>query len=210
MATLAFSLSTEARSSGYALHRHALVSEVRPLVKPAVQKSRSTQGRLQAAICGQSALLAACRRLGSQPLRRQRQAALHASSEKKAWDDTEDGDLWDNIRGPPPGQINAFVPGATLKDAKIFAATRTIAVAPWSEDVTPKPIFAVSDGPGLVADLVAKMGFRQFGDVSKSIVEVVSGVETEEDVKAAIDKAATLAPEESLAIEQLGKQRDLH
>jgi len=96
------------------------------------------------------------------------------------------------------------VPGATLKDAKIFAATRTIAVAPWSEDVTPKPIFAVSDGPGLVADLVAKMGFRQFGDVSKSIVEVVSGVETEEDVKAAIDKAATLAPEESLAIEQAG------
>ena len=28
------------------------------------------------------------------------------------------------------------------------------------------------------------------GDVSKSIVEVVSGVETEEDVKAAIDKAS--------------------
>lgn len=28
----------------------------------------------EAAICGQSALLAACRRLGSQPLRRQRQA----------------------------------------------------------------------------------------------------------------------------------------
>eukprot|EP00435_Cladocopium_sp_Y103_P003126 s2634_g1.t1 len=71
-------------------------------------------------------------------------------------------------------------------------------------DVTPKPIFAISDGPGVVAELVAKMGFRQFGDISKSMVEVLAEVETKEDVKAAIDKAATLAPEESLAIEQAG------
>ncbi|CAL1162720.1 unnamed protein product [Cladocopium goreaui] len=133
-----------------------------------------------------------------------RPSRLQATSDKKAWDDTEDADLWENIRGPPPGQINSFVPGASLKDAKIFAATRTIAVAPWSEDVTPKPIFAISDGPGLVAELVAKMGFRQFGDISKSMVEVLAEVETKEDVKAAIDKAATLAPEESLAIEQAG------
>ena len=77
-----------------------------------------------------------------------------------------------------------------------------MAVAAWSEDVTPKPIFAISDGPGMVAELVAKplgirnalaeplrMGFRQFGDVSKSMVEVMAGVETEEDVKKAVEKA---------------------
>lgn len=66
--------------------------------------------------------------------------------------------------------------GAVI-DPRIFAATRTIAVAPWSEeaafwtfsrvllcweilstwkDVTPKPIFAISDGPGVVANLVAR------------------------------------------------------
>ncbi|CAK9084350.1 Putative pyruvate [Durusdinium trenchii] len=43
-----------------------------------------------------------------------------------------------------------------------------------------------------------------FCDITRSIVEVVDGVKTEEDVKAAVDKAATLAPEESLAIEQAG------
>jgi len=24
----------------------------------------------------------------------------------QAWDDTEDADLWENIRGPPPGQLH--------------------------------------------------------------------------------------------------------
>ncbi|CAJ1411195.1 unnamed protein product [Effrenium voratum] len=128
-----------------------------------------------------------------------------STGRQKAWDDADgDDDLWETIRGPPPGQINSFVPGASLQDAKIFAATRTMAVAPWSEDVTPKPIFAVSDGTGQVANMVAEMAFRQFGDVTKSIVEVIPGIQTEDDVKRAVEKAADLAPEESLAIEQAG------
>ncbi|CAE7301405.1 PDRP1 [Symbiodinium natans] len=116
----------------------------------------------------------------------------------------EDEDLWNDIRNPPPGQINSFVPGATLEDAKMFAATRTIAVAPWSEDVTPKPIFAVSDNTGQVAKMIAEMGFRQFGDVQNAMVDVIPAVQTEEDVKRAVEQAANYAPEESLAIEQAG------
>jgi len=129
-------------------------------------------------------------------------AAKDAGRGQKAGSEAED--FFHDIRKPPPGQINSFVPGASLEDAKMFAATRTIAVAPWSEDVNPKPIFAVSDGTGQVAKMIAEMGFRQFGDVQKAQVDVISGVKTEEDVRKAVEQAANYAPDESLAIEQAG------
>eukprot|EP00439_Symbiodinium_sp_Y106_P020207 s3434_g2.t1 len=133
---------------------------------------------------------------------RMQAAAKDAGRGQKAGSEAED--FFHDIRKPPPGQINSFVPGASLEDAKMFAATRTIAVAPWSEDVNPKPIFAVSDGTGQVAKMIAEMGFRQFGDVQKAQVDVISGVKTEEDVRKAVEQAANYAPDESLAIEQAG------
>ncbi|CAE7260060.1 PDRP1 [Symbiodinium sp. CCMP2592] len=133
---------------------------------------------------------------------RMQAAAKDAGRGQKAGSEAED--FFSDIRKPPPGQINSFVPGASLEDAKMFAATRTIAVAPWGEDVNPKPIFAVSDGTGQVAKMIAEMGFRQFGDVQKAQVDVISGVRTEEDVRKAVEQAANYAPDESLAIEQAG------
>eukprot|EP00440_Ansanella_granifera_P063871 gb/GFBE01069245.1/.p1 GENE.gb/GFBE01069245.1/~~gb/GFBE01069245.1/.p1 ORF type:complete len:417 (+),score=78.21 gb/GFBE01069245.1/:1-1251(+) len=124
---------------------------------------------------------------------------------KESWDeDGLDEDLWDNIRAPPPGQINSFAAGASLQQAKIFAATRTMAVAAWDEDVQPKPIFAVSDATGQAAKDLAESAFKQFGDIEKADVRVWPGITTKADVLRVVTEAASLAPDESLAIEQAG------
>lgn len=139
-------------------------------------------------------------RIGASRLR-----AAKGKSLLEADDDfRDDGDLWSDLRGPPPGQINTFAAGATLKTAQLFAQTRTFAVAAWDEDVTPKPIFAVSNGSGEVSRDLAETAFQQFGPSNKAMIKVVAEVETVEDVRRVVAIAASMAPEDALAIEKAG------
>lgn len=131
------------------------------------------------------------------------------------------GQLWDEVgednedfldapkQASRPGQagiLENFAEGADFGKAKIFAATRTFAVAPWSEDVKAKPIFAVSDSTGSVAKRIAINAFRQFGSsfVIDDHVEVMAEIRTEEAVRDVLAKAARLAPKGALAIEKSG------
>jgi len=102
------------------------------------------------------------------------------------------------------GMLDNFAEGADFQKAKIFAATRTFAVAPWHEDVKPKPIFAVSDSTGNVARRLALAAFRQFGPGEQADVQIQPGVNTEETVSEVVHSAACLAPKKALAIEKSG------
>jgi len=100
--------------------------------------------------------------------------------------------------------MDNFQPGADFNKAKLFAATRTFAVAPWSEDVEAKPILAVSDNSGNTAKLLAKAGFLQFGCSERANVSIVPQVRTEEAIREVVREAASLAPPGALAIEKSG------
>lgn len=131
------------------------------------------------------------------------------ASPAEFWDevsgDDDDDAFWSGVsKSPPPGQINSFAQGADYAAAKVFAATRTFAVAPWSEDVRAKPIFAVSDGTGSAAKSLAETVFMQFGSPEKAKVRVVSGARTRQAVLDVVAEAAKMAPPGSLAIERPG------
>jgi regulator of PEP synthase PpsR (kinase-PPPase family) len=100
--------------------------------------------------------------------------------------------------------IDNFAEGADFQKAKIFAATRTFAVAPWDEDVKPKPIFAVSDSTGNVAARLAMAAFQQFGPGVKADIHTKPGVISDEGVCEVVHSAACLAPKKALAIEKSG------
>lgn len=120
-------------------------------------------------------------------------------------DDPADDAFWKGIsETPPPGQINTFAQGADFATAKMFAATRTFAVAPWSADVKAKPIFAVSDATGTVAQKLAETAFMQFGSSEKAKVQIVPSIDSEEAVRKVVAEAAKMAPPGSLAIERSG------
>lgn len=135
-------------------------------------------------------------------------AVRRKASRRKEFDEEDDfnqiDDLFDKARVPAVGTINSFAAGASLQSAKVFAMTRTFAVAAWDEDVTPKPIFAVSDSTGEVAKALADTAFKQFGTLDKAMVQVVTGVRTEADVRRVVEQAADLAPDDALAIERAG------
>eukprot|EP00419_Tripos_fusus_P011128 CAMPEP_0172657366 /NCGR_PEP_ID=MMETSP1074-20121228/2042_1 /TAXON_ID=2916 /ORGANISM="Ceratium fusus, Strain PA161109" /LENGTH=325 /DNA_ID=CAMNT_0013472433 /DNA_START=366 /DNA_END=1343 /DNA_ORIENTATION=- len=132
----------------------------------------------------------------------------------RLFDDDEDGD--DDVtaftkrlgKKHPERKVNkmidTFEAGAALKQAKIFGTTRTFAVAPWSEDVKPKPILAASDNTGRAAKRLAEVAFMQFGCSERANIEVMSDVRTEEDVRAVVAKAASKAPANALVIEKSG------
>lgn len=135
---------------------------------------------------------------------------LRASAQ--IWDEVDDDDADDLLGGierrtstsTSRNLLDTFEAGAEFKQAKLFAATRTFAVAPWSEDVEPKPIFAVSDNTGQVAKRLAEAAFMQFGCSYKANIKVVADVRTEHDVHEVVAEAASMAPPGALAIEKSG------
>jgi len=102
------------------------------------------------------------------------------------------------------GILDNFSEGANLKQAKLFAMTRTFAVAPWNEDVKSKPIFAVSDSTGNVAKRLAVAAFSQFGCADVANVTVVPDIRTEAAVREVVREAALMAPKKALAIDKSG------
>lgn len=102
------------------------------------------------------------------------------------------------------GMLDNFAEGADFQKAKLYAATRTFAVAPWGEDVKPKPIFAVSDSTGHCARRLVHCAFQQFGPGVLNEVEIKGGIQTEQAVLDVVDSAAKLAPKKALAIEKSG------
>jgi len=126
-------------------------------------------------------------------------------------DDDDDDDfaaltagLGDSNKNNSKKVLDTFQAGATYKQAKLFGTVRTFAVAPWSEDVKPKPILAASDNTGGVAKRLADTAFLQFGCSEKANIEVVSDVCTEEDVCEVVAKAVSKANADALVIEKSG------
>lgn len=101
-------------------------------------------------------------------------------------------------------RLEVFKEGADYDKAKLFAATRTFAVAPWHADVTPKPIFAVSDSTGQVAERLSRLAFLQFGGGGKAEVKVLPGVQNQEAVTKVVSQAAKTAPGNALASQGKG------
>lgn len=101
-------------------------------------------------------------------------------------------------------RLEVFKEGADFEKAKFFAATRTFAIAPWHADVTPKPIFAVSDSTGAIAERLSRLAFLQFGPSEKAEVKVLPGVQDQEAVKEVVAQAAKAAPGKALASQGKG------
>jgi len=153
---------------------------------------------------------------GTYPQRRVHQrVAARAASKMNSWRELESdfesefGEIFDENKKAPKQKtagvkVDNFEDGADFAKAKMFAATRVLAVAPWSQDVKAKPIFAVSDNTGKVAAQLSEAAFMQFGSPEKVNIQVFAKIRTEEQVHEVVAQAASMAPSDALAIEMSG------
>lgn len=101
---------------------------------------------------------------------------------------------------PKKGPVLTYTANDKIVDAQRFVQSRFHAVAPWGQDVQPKPILAASDSTGNVAKLLAQAAFVQFGSSEKSRVSVQGGMRTAEDAVKVVETARDFKPEPAMLV----------